>query len=404
MITNVQRVFALSDELEIESARDMFQKFGKEGLVDYLNRLDRIFGGSHSLLDSHGIDLVSGRDQSTLLPHNATTPHLSISNHHWLMTYRSNDGNSWLTVEGVTGGSNQLWQYSPYYLLVIFVAGILCWVTATSVVSPLRKIAVSIAQFGEGHLSTRIRTKREDEIGELSRSFDEMADKIQQLLMNERRLLSDISHELRSPLARLTVATNLAQSAPNDKPSLERIQREVDRINSLVADIIEINFLEADPALHKLRRVNLSMIISDVVEACEPEVEFKHCRIEINGNTPRTILGDPEILRRAIENVLRNSIRYSPKDTSIVFDVEDFSDKSIVLRIRDFGPGVPEDMLEQIFDPFFRVEEARNSMGGGSGLGLSIAKRAVHLHQGSIVAENLHPGLCVKITFPRQSA
>jgi signal transduction histidine kinase len=140
-------------------------------------------------------------------------------------------------------------------------------------------------------------------------------------------------------------------------------------------------------------------ILEEVAHDCAVEAEMRGCRIQLNGNLCGPVHGNPELLRRAVENVLRNGIRYSPEKSPIEITLSEGNDVAII-AIRDFGPGVPDRLLAQIFDPFFRVEEARNTNGGGSGLGLSIAKRAVHLHHGSIVAENATPGLRVTLAIP----
>jgi len=136
-----------------------------------------------------------------------------------------------------------------------------------------------------------------------------------------------------------------------------------------------------------------------VTNDCQVEAQARGCTIQVTGRVCGEVLGNPELLRRAVENVVRNAVRYSPERTAVEVELgEDENDARIT--VRDFGPGVPEQAMERIFDPFFRVEEARNANGGGSGLGLSIAKRAVCVHRGKIVAENATPGLRVTISIP----
>jgi signal transduction histidine kinase len=226
-----------------------------------------------------------------------------------------------------------------------------------------------------------------------------MAERLERLILSERRLLSDISHELRSPLARLKFATKLARTSADSNAALDRIERDIDRITSLVADIVEINFVEGDPAVQRTEAVHIGKVIEEVVHDCRVEAEFRHCSIEVSGKICGKIIGNHELLRRAIENVLRNGIRYAPEQSALQLCMTENSGNAVI-AVRDYGPGVPDDALTRIFDPFFRVEEARNANGGGSGLGLSIAKRAVQLHNGTIAAENASPGLRVKITIP----
>jgi signal transduction histidine kinase len=204
---------------------------------------------------------------------------------------------------------------------------------------------------------------------------------------------------LRSPLARLKFAMKLARTSNDPAAALERIERDVNRIASLVSDIVEINVVEGDPALEEKDEVCIRDIIDEVVEDCGLEAQARECRIEVSGEVCGQVHGNPELLRRAVENVVRNAIRYSPEKTAIEVALGQ-DENGARITIRDFGPGVPDKAMQRIFDPFFRVEEARNTNGGGSGLGLSIAKRAVSVHRGSIVAENATPGLRVTIVLP----
>jgi signal transduction histidine kinase len=277
--------------------------------------------------------------------------------------------------------------------------GLLCWLAAVSVVSPIRRAAFTIALFGQGDLTARVQTKREDEIGQLGRSFNQMAERLERLIVSERRLLGDISHELRSPLARLKFAVKLARTSSDTNSALDRIERDIDRVTSLVSDIVEITITEGDPALQGAESIQVAEILDAIVHDCAVEAGFRGCRLEVQGRIGGEVLGNRELLRRALENVVRNAIRYSPQNSAIEISLDE-NGHDATIAVRDYGPGVPEDTLAPIFDPFFRVEEARNSNGGGSGLGLSIAKRAIQLHHGTIAAHNASPGLRVEIMVP----
>jgi signal transduction histidine kinase len=316
----------------------------------------------------------------------------------WTVAHRAADGHYWFAGEGELGRP-QIWTFLPYYFLVIGATGVLCWLASIGVVSPIRRIATTIGQFGQGNLTVRVKTKRTDEIGQLARTFNQMADRLERLIVSERRLLGDISHELRSPLARLKFAVKLARTSQDNKTALDRIERDVDRITSLVADIVEITFIEGDPAVQDTGIVRAGEIIDEVVRDCSLEAQFRDCTIEVNGRLAGEVIGSRELLRRAIENVLRNGIRYSPKRSAIQLSISE-NEREARIAVRDFGPGVPEDAVTRLFDPFFRVEDARDANSGGSGMGLSIAKRAIQLHHGTIVAENASPGLRVSITIP----
>ncbi|HUB30404.1 MAG TPA: ATP-binding protein [Terracidiphilus sp.] len=404
MIANhVQRIeidptFDKFDELQLDSARSAFQHRGQTGLKDYLNSLNRIFSGSHYLLDANGIDLVTGANRANMLPRPPATKSRVRAHGRWTLSHQSPDGKYWFTAEGQLDRPH-IWTFLPYYFLVIGATGVLCWLASVGVLSPIRRIAATIGRFGQGDLTARVTTRRKDEIGQLGRSFNQMACRLERLIVSERRLLGDISHELRSPLARLKFAVKLARTSQDNAAALDRIERDVDRIASLVADIVEITFIEGEAAVQDTGIVHPGEIIDEVVRDCSLEAQFRGCSIDVSGKLNGEILGSRELLRRAVENVVRNGIRYSPKQSMVRLTVEE-NKREAIIAVRDFGPGVPEDALARIFDPFFRVEEARNANGGGSGMGLSIAKRAVQLHHGTIVAENADPGLNVRITIP----
>jgi signal transduction histidine kinase len=394
----IDPTFDRFDELQLDSMRTAFESGGAKGLGAYEDRLNHIFKGSHYLLDANGIDLVTGENRAQLLPAPPAARSRIRTRGYWIIAHRSQDGKYWFAAVGLLYRLH-IWTFLPYYFLVIGALAALSWLAAFGVVIPIRRIASTIAAFGQGELSVRVRTARHDEIGQLGRSFNQMAERLERLIVSERRLLGDISHELRSPLARLKFAVKLARTSPDSKAAIDRIEKDVDRIASLVSDIVEITFVEGDPALRGAEPVPISELVDDVVRDCAVEAEARGCHIELTGNIDGQVLGSRELLRRAIENVLRNAIRYSPEGAPVQVSVEE-RDQSAIIVVRDHGPGVPDDMRSRIFDPFFRVEEARNTNGGGSGLGLSIAKRAMQAHHGSIAAENASPGLRVSLAIP----
>jgi len=271
---------------------------------------------------------------------------------------------------------------------------------ALFVVMPIRNVTATVERFGQGDLSARTSLRRRDEIGSLAQSFNAMAERIERHMVSERRLLEDISHELRSPLARMKLAVKLARTSTDPGAALDRVDREVNRIAALTAEIAEVTRLEGDPQLLKSESVNLRELVQEAVNDCCGEVEPRECNIRFDAQSGGNSFCDKALLRRAVENLLRNAIRYSPENASIdVLLAQD--NRNLRIAVRDYGPGVPDQSLLQIFEPFFRVDEAREMDSGGVGLGLSIVKRIVLLHQGTVTAHNADPGLRVEIALPR---
>jgi two-component system sensor histidine kinase CpxA len=226
-----------------------------------------------------------------------------------------------------------------------------------------------------------------------------MADRIETLLTAERRLLQDVSHELRSPLARLSFAAELVRTAPNQDQALARLRKEISRLSDLVGTLLQMTRAEGDPASGERKEFALDKLVADVVEDCSVEAAAHHCEIAFARNGNVSMIGDPELMRRAVENVLRNAVQYSPENARIDVGMKTAQGAAQV-EIRDRGPGVPREQLSRIFQPFFRVDDSRNGATGGIGLGLAIAMRAVRLHHGSIEAANAQPGLLVTIKLP----
>jgi signal transduction histidine kinase len=381
-------VFDKTDQLEIESARSAFDQGGAPAVSAYMRRLDSLFGGRHYLLDERGMDVVTGANHAAFLPRPPASSSREQQQNRIVITHRADDGRYWFVAASPLDRSRP-WMFFPYYLLV------------AGVVSPIRKASTSAEAFGRGELTTRVSSRRKDEIGDLARSFNQMADRLETLITSERRLLQDVSHELRSPLARLKLATKLARTSSDQEAALDRIERDIDRMTSLMSDIVEITRLEGDPSPLEMTDLNLEQLVDSIAEDCRIEAETHGCFIAVSGGLDHQVRGNEELLRRAIENVVRNAIRYSPKESLVEIAITNKSGTARI-EVRDEGPGVPPELCAKLFEPFFRVEKARDTLRGGTGLGLSIASRAIQLHHGTITAENADPGLRVSMVFPLQ--
>jgi two-component system sensor histidine kinase CpxA len=385
---------------QLQEARVAYETGGSGGLQSYLDKFDRLSGAEGFLTDATGRDLVTGQDRSGLIA-GARRPFL-LRRSRAIVAHKSNDGRYWFVVLVPTEGS-RLGVFLRDQLWILAAAILLCYALALHLTSPLRRLQNALERFGHGDFSARAGSHRRDELGQLARTFDQMAERIQTLHAAERRLLLDISHELRSPLARLGVAVELARSGGDRDASLNRIQKEADRLNSLVGQLLQVTRAEGDPGSLRSEPVRLDELVADVVNDCSIEAQARHCSLEWKGSAPVTTTGDPELLRRATENVIRNAIRYAPEKTPVQVSIEPNGSKATV-RVRDYGPGVPPESLSRIFDPFYRVESDRNRANGGVGLGLSIARRAIELHKGKLVAHNADPGLLVEMEVPVRGA
>jgi two-component system sensor histidine kinase CpxA len=291
------------------------------------------------------------------------------------------------------------WFLLPEHAFVMAAGVLLCYWLALYLTSPVRKLEKAVERFGRGDLSARVGSNRGDELGQLARTFDRMAGRIETLLTAERRLLLDISHELRSPLARLGVAVELARSGDDANSALNRIQKESDRLNALVGQLLQVTRAEGDPSSLRRAPLRLDELVQQLVEDSSIEAAAHGCELKYEKREAVTVAGDPELLGRAVENVIRNAIRYAPRETAVEVSVARNNGKAVV-AVRDQGSGVPEEALPRLFDAFYRVEGDRDRASGGTGLGLSIARRAIELHQGSIRARNARPGLEVEMELP----
>jgi signal transduction histidine kinase len=384
--------------MEMERLRGAYESGGGAALQQELDQFTRFMPSQRFLVDGAGRDVLTGEDRSAFVKR----AHTPGSKPRFLaagdpVIYRSEDGRYAYVV--VPRFRPSPWTALPYLVCVLITIAFLSWIFARSIANPLRELRTTLSRFGAGDLSVRARSARRDEFGEVSRAFDDMADRLQTLMMAERRLLQDVSHELRTPLSRLGFAVELARTATDRDAALDRIRKEVDRLNSLVGQLLQVTRAEGDPAAREMQPVPLDELLRDVADDTAWEAELRHVRIISRIGEHATIRGDRELLRRAIENVVRNALRYAPENSTVEIGLESSKD-SARIRVRDQGPGVAEENLEQIFQPFFREDSSRNASTGGVGLGLAITYRAIHLHHGHVRARNAAPGLLVEIDLP----
>ena len=288
-------------------------------------------------------------------------------------------------------------------LASLLFAALLAWYFSR----PIRALRSAFEAAAAGDLAPRFGTapKGSDELSDLGRDFDRMSGQLRALMDGQRRLLHDVSHELRSPLARLQAAVGLAHQRPDKVAnSLERIERESIRMDKLVGELLTLSRLEASSGVVRREPLDLTELVDAIVADARFEVaqagNGAQPRIMVDASGPLPVEGDPDLLWSAIENVVRNAVKHGARG-GLVEVVLRTEDGMALVEVRDRGPGIAPDDLPAIFEPFFRAGASRTGV-DGHGLGLAIARRVVQAHGGEIVAANRQDGgLRVTITLPR---
>ncbi len=310
------------------------------------------------------------------------------------------------------GLRNPLRSHDPWILalrigIALFVSALVSMWLAWYLTRPIRILQTASQAFASGDLDIRVggKIKQRDEIADLGMDFDRMAERLQALLVSQRQLLSDISHELRSPLARLRVAVQLAASKTGELEELSRIEKEVCRLDELVGQVLSLARMEAAETYPLDDYVELSALLKHIVADANFEAQTRGCTIELQQDAEYPIQANAELLRRALENIIRNAVTYTADSTTVRVSIEAAKSTrpAVIICVTDQGPGVPEKHLQDLFEPFFRLQAARERQSGGFGLGLAIAAHALKLHGASIKASNASTGgLCVEVVLPVQ--
>lgn len=310
---------------------------------------------------------------------------------------------------GSMDGGGTGWELPLRLLAVFLTGGLVCYAMARYLATPAVSLQRATRRLADGDLSARVGTamgRRRDELADLGRDFDRMAGRLENLVLSERRLLADISHELRSPLTRLQVALELARQDAGAKaqPSLTRIEDEADRLNALIGQLLTLTRLENGLPGGASAPVDLEGTLRKIAEDADFEASAAGKSVTLSTDAPAWTHGDADLLHRAVENVVRNAVRYTAPNTAVELELSKAAQPEgpyARVRVRDHGPGVPEPQLNEIFRPFYRVNTARDAASGGVGLGLSITERAVRLHDGQVHASNAEDGgLIVEIQLP----
>ncbi len=293
-------------------------------------------------------------------------------------------------------------------ILATLIGGLVCFLLARSLTAPLGRLRRAAEIYAAGDLSARVAPSlggRRDEIADLARAFDHMAQRLQEIMSSQRRLVGDVSHELRSPLARLQVALGLARQRTEGRGTaeLDRIELEAERLSDLIGQLLSLAKLESGVTTVAIQPVDLAELLEGVASDADFEARAHNRRVTLSSSVPAVIEGDARLLQSALDNIVRNALRYTADGTSVTLSLtrEHAPTEHWCITIHDHGPGVPEAMLPLLFEPFVRVGDARDRASGGYGLGLAIAQRAIRLHAGEVSARNEpEGGLTVIVRLP----
>ncbi|NKB88689.1 MAG: HAMP domain-containing protein [Acidobacteria bacterium] len=390
--TTLREVIQASRELELA-----YRRFGVDEARQAQDDFQSQFGTRPYLVDALGRDLLDGETRANLVTPQRDGSTVALAD-------AGADGRQAGVRVGFEAGTIEgrfhgRWPRQVAYgaLLALPLIVMFSWPLARRLTAPVAQLERVVERFGTGDFGARATPTGDDEVGRLSSAFNEMADQVQTVLTKHRQLLFDVSHELRTPLARLLLYVELLES---EGASVDRMNREIDRLDQLLEQILALARVETPEAIAARIPTRLDELVEDVVDACEVEANAAGCRLALNTSAPAVVQSTPDLLRSAIENIIRNAIDHAPPDTVVDIDLAITADTARV-QVRDHGPGASEPDLQRLFEPFFRGEPSRP---GSHGLGLAISQGAVASHQGTIAAANAQPGLRVTVSLPVSAA
>jgi signal transduction histidine kinase len=404
-------------KLSGETAVQIYDRDGKDALLEYVNRLEQtvrvhiyLFTDQRKQITEWGVP----QDVDEL------TAHLQNNG---LEFKRSED--SVLMAEEILGPKGNRYFFvaelpSRHFFsrdhtvllmnlaVILITAGGVCYWLARYIATPVARLGAAARRLADGDLKVRVGKvvgNRRDEIADLGKDFDLMAERIEALMTTQRRLLRDISHEFRSPLTRLSIALEIARQrgGVEGTNALDRIEREAGRLNELIGKLLTLARLDSGAEEIANESVDMAQLIEEIVDDADFEAQKHNCAVRILESEHCMVRGNWELLRSAVENIVRNAVRYTAENTEVKVSMH-CGDHRATITVRDHGPGVPEEALADLFYPFYRVGDARDRKEGGTGLGLAITDRAVRLHGGTVAAANAPDGgLVVTIDLPAEA-
>lgn len=397
------------------TAREVIREMDRHGAgaaAHVLSRLERSQGLEACLYDSSGTPIGGNRCGAFQDAANGAAALRGQLNsagaYRNLVRLRSANGKEYLLATELPFGPGQIHRtirgFLLHWLVVLLVSSTICYLLTLQLTRPILRLREASRQISDGNLQARVPREvevRGDGFGDLARDFNNMAERIENLLSSQRQLISDVSHELRSPLTRMQLAVDLVRKRGGDDPALSLMQADLERLEHLIARLLTVARVEAGAAAAKWERIDLSGLLTEIAADAQLEARERNCSVFKEANAC-FVMGDEYLLRSALENVVRNAVYYTLPGTEILITLAPGAGGGMmVLEVSDQGPGVPESELLNIFRPFYRVEQARDQQSGGAGLGLAIASRVIQLHRGTIAASNRPTGgLQVTIQLP----
>jgi signal transduction histidine kinase len=406
--------------LTAETAALIYERDGQIGLVKYLARIERTTGLRGRLFDEQGAELsglgtLPGAQEIARRAAETHAPVFHPPSERFLLAFPATTerGRAYVFVGEFSAPFPpppfNPWSLIPRILAMLLTAGLLCYLLARYIVSPVVKLRAVTQQVTGGDLSARVGPllgTRRDELAAMGHDFDVMAARIETLVSAQQRLIRDISHELRSPLARLSVALDLARkrAGANATSALDRIEREAQRLNEMIGHLLTLARSESGMDGRPRELVDLAALVGEVVADANFEAANTNRSVGLTICEPCRVVGIEPLLRSAVENVVRNAVHYTPEHTAVEVSLRcaGKAEQAVAtISVRDHGAGVPDESLADIFRPFYRVADARDRASGGTGLGLAITERAVRLHGGTITAANhATGGLVIEMRLP----
>ena len=389
---------------------------GPAGAADLLSRFEQSQNLQACLYDQNGNPITGNRcasfqdtaKKAALQPLDIE-PRTSVYRN--ILRIRGKNGKSYILATELPFGPGAvhktLLSFVLHWILVLLISSAICYLLTLWLTNPILRLREASKQIADGNLGARVGSKverRGDEFGNLARDFNTMAARIENLLSSQRQLISDVSHEFRSPLTRINLALDLARRRLGNASEFDRISTDLEKLNDMIGSLLTVARLDSGAVPLAFEVLDLGHLVAEIAADAELEARQHPCRIVCDCAGEFNVKGDEALLRSAIENIVRNAIYYTAPDTDIRVGLAPQSgaaNSSVQLRVSDHGPGVPEADLENIFKPFYRVATARDRQSGGTGLGLAIASRVVALHHGSVRAANrAGGGLEIMIQLP----